>query len=458
VRNRARSRLSIVAAIALSLALLASACSSDEGGSDEGDNSGTTAPAALDEKVDVDAPGVTDTEIRYSVLATETNNPAGTCVLSCYANGIRAYFDYVNTEFGGIYGRKLVADDLVDDEFLKNQEAALEIIAADNTFGTFGNSPVPTGWQSLADEGIPLYVWATNPTAMAGNESIFGEVTPRCYTAECPDRAVPYLMKISGKHKLASVGYGIADSSKMCAKYQEQGVEKYKDQIGSDAEVAYFNDDMQYGFPNGVAPEITAMKNAGANILSACIDNAGMKTLIQEAQRQDLDILPLLPQGYDNDFIAQQGGVYDGGYLRNSIRSFQADLNEAQQKFREYMQKLDYQESEVSIYGWINAALAYEGLKQAGPDFSRQKVVDATNTLTDFTAGGLTAPQNWVIGHEAPTIDDAETVGQKYECYNIMTIENDAFQLVGDPSKPFTCWPGTSWEWEQGEPEALSFE
>ena len=30
--------------------------------------------------------------------------------------------------------------------------------------------------------------------------------------------------------------------------------------------------------------------------------------------------------------------------------------------------------------GWINADLAYEGLVAAGPDFDRQKVIDATNT------------------------------------------------------------------------------
>jgi hypothetical protein len=455
-----RSRLQVIAVLAVLFGLLAAACgSSSDDSSDSGDAGGNTpSTGELGQNVPVDAPGVTDTEIRYSVLATETNNPFGTCILQCYANGVKAYFDYVNTEMDGIYGRQLVADDLVDDEFTKNQEKALEIVSDENTFGTFSSTAIPTGWQLFADDGIPLYVWATQPAAMVGNESIWGESPVICSEPTCPERAIAYMMKDSGRHKLASVGYGIAQSSKDCASYSANAVELYKDQIGPDAEAVYVNDSLQFGFPNGVAPEITAMKDAGADILVACIENTGMKTLMDEAERQGLDIIPLLPNGYDEAFLAEQGGAFDGGYLRVAIRSFQATPNPAQEKYREYMDKLGGEESEISIYGWINASLAYEGLVQAGPEFDREKVIEATNALTGFTAGGLTPPINWGVGHEAPSADSDSGINQEYQCWSFMKIVDSSFELVGDADKPFTCWSGMNWDWTEGQPESLDFE
>jgi hypothetical protein len=457
VRNRARTRLSVVAAIAISLALLASACSSDDDDPVETGGGGASTSEVSQEKVDVDAPGVSDSEIRYSILATG-EDPTGACVLPCFVTGIQAYFDYVNTEQGGVYGRQLVAEDIVDDEFSKNQQAALEIIAAENTFGTFAHNAIGDGYQSFADEEWPLYIWATNPVLMKGNESIFGEVRPRCLEVGCWDRVVMYQMKVSGKHKLASIGYGIAQSSKDCANNTAQSVAQAKDQIGADAEAVYVNDNLAFGTPNGVAPEVTAMKNAGANIMSTCIVNNDTKALMQEAKRQGLDIVPVMPQGYNEDELAAMGGAFDGGYLRNNLRSFEADLNEAQQAFLKYTEKNGGQQSEITYYGWINAALAVQGLLDAGPDFSREKVIAATNQLTAFTAGGLVPPQDWSKGHEPPTAADPATYGNEWECYSIMKIVNSKFELVGDKADPFNCWPADTWQWTDGYPESKSFE
>jgi hypothetical protein len=440
-----------VAAVVVGLALLASACSSD----DDGGGASTDTTSGSTENVAVDAPGVSDTEIRYSVLSTATNDPMGQCGLPCFATGVQAYFDYVNTEKGGVYGRKLVAEDLVDDEFGKNQEKALEIIAADDTFGTFASTAVPSGYQSLADEGIPLYVWASNPVAMNGNDGIWGENTVRCLQVGCWDRVVPYLMKVSGRHKLAAVGYGIAQSSKDCAQNQAKSVEQAKDQIGADAESVYVNDELQFGMPNGAAPEVTAMKDAGADIMATCIVNSDVKTIMQEAKRQGLDILPLLTN-IDDEALVSAAGAFDGGYFRNAVRPFTADLNDAQKKYLEYTEKNGGKVAEVSIYGWINAALAYQGLLEAGPDFPREKVIEGTNTLTGFTADGLTAPMDWTTGHVAPTPEDPSK--NQYECYGLAKVVDSELELVGDPEKPFTCWPGGSWQWEDGWPEAMSFD
>lgn len=79
-------------------------------------------------------PGVTDSEIKFAAFGTNSNNPLGTCVLDCYVDGVKAYFAWRNSE-GGIYGRKLVLDKVLDDELGKNQQRALEILSAKDSFG-----------------------------------------------------------------------------------------------------------------------------------------------------------------------------------------------------------------------------------------------------------------------------------------------------------------------------------
>src|SRR6202012_430189 len=61
---------------------------------------------------------------------------------------------------------------------------------------------------------------------------------------------------------------------------------------------------------------------------------------------------------------------------------------------------------EVAIQGWESAALFVQGVKMAGSNLTQANVVKQTNTLTAFTAGGLTTPVNWKdaghTGHAPP--------------------------------------------------------
>ena len=52
------------------------------------------------------------------------------------------------------------------------------------------------------------------------------------------------------------------------------------------------------------------------------------------------------------------------------------------------------------MQGWISAFQLVAGLKAAGPDFTRQKVIDGLNTMTDLTADGLIPPRNWTTEHD----------------------------------------------------------
>jgi hypothetical protein len=80
----------------------------------------------------------------------------------------------------------------------------------------------------------------------------------------------------------------------------------------------------------------------------------------------------------------------------------------------------------------MNADLFYQGLKAAGPEFTRQKVVDAINTMTDYRAGGLLPGIDWTTAHSRNPAQG---------CGVISKIRNGKFvPTFGKPGTPFVCF------------------
>ena len=75
----------------------------------------------LTENVPVDAPGVSDDEIRVGSITSITNPLGGN--YGDMNEGIKGYFDLVNSQ-GGIYGRQLVLTSTRDDQLGNNQTEA----------------------------------------------------------------------------------------------------------------------------------------------------------------------------------------------------------------------------------------------------------------------------------------------------------------------------------------------
>jgi ABC-type branched-subunit amino acid transport system substrate-binding protein len=450
----------LIAAVAMALVVAACSNSGDtttaptttSASTTTAGDSATTSSVDTSQNVPVNAPGVTDTEIRYAALGTNSNNPLGTCVLDCFADGIQAYFDFVNSQ-GGIYGRKLVLSEKVDDALGNNQAKALEIVAANDTFGTFSAAQIASGWGDLAKAGIPTYVWMINPAEASGHPEIWGNREVVCIT--CTQRWVAYTASLAHAQKFASLGYGESENSKQCADSGAATIEKYSSDIGGTT-VAYTNDHVQFGLPNGIGPEVTAMKNAGVDFILGCLDLNGMKTLAQELQRQGTrDSVTLLHTNtYDQQFVKDGGDLFNGDYVSVQFRPFEADAGQSGlQDFKDWMAKDGKQISEIAINGWIVAKLAYEGLVKAGPNFDRAKVIAGTNTLTDYTAGGLTQPVDWTRQHVPATEDDPVTNGPKFDCTALVKVNDSAtFEMVGDPAKPFLCWPGDTRDWSTPTP------
>jgi hypothetical protein len=401
-------------------------------------------------------PGVTDDEIHFAVLGTKSNNPLGTCILDCYATGIQAYFDWRNSQ-GGVNGRQMVIATKLDDELALNQQKALEIVAANDTFATFSAVQLATGWGDIANAGIPLYVWMIHPPAANGHENVFGTREPACI--DCLQRQVPYAASLAGATKVASLGYGVSEASKKCAEATATSVEEYGPELG--LELGYLGDELAFGLPNGIGPEVTAMREAGVDFIAGCLDLNGMKTLAQELERQGmLDATTLYHSNtYDQAFVEEAGELFEGDFVQAPFRPFEADPADSQMnEFLEWMGKGGYPINELAMDGWINADQAFQGILAAGPEFDRASVIAASNTWTEFTAGGLVQPIDFTRQHTIASNDDAGRAanGPKYDCIALVQVSGGAFEVVGDPAKPWNCWPGETSAWS--EPTAMAFE
>jgi branched-chain amino acid transport system substrate-binding protein len=260
--------------------------------------------------------------------------------------------------------------------------------------------------------------------------------------------------KLAGAKKVAILAYGVAEASKVAARGTRKSFEKYGADVGG-AEVVYFKDDLPFGLPNGVGPEVAAMKRAGVDFVIAAVDLNAIKTIAQELQRQGMrnDVTMLHANLYDQKFVKAAGGLFDDDYILTPFRPFEADTGESGLKhYLEWMKKNGSELTEPAMVGWIDADLAYQGILAAGPQFEREKVIAATNKLTDFTAEGLTQPIDWSRQHEAPTEANPATHGPKFDCWSFVRVKNGEFEVVGDKAKPWVCWPGDTTAWSEPTP------
>jgi hypothetical protein len=55
------------------------------------------------------------------------------------------------------------------------------------------------------------------------------------------------------------------------------------------------------------------------------------------------------------------------------------------------------------------------GLKAAGPNFDRQKVIDAINSMKAWDADGMIAPVDWTTRHTRRNVRDDPQLGVRRE-------------------------------------------
>jgi hypothetical protein len=392
-------------------------------------------------------PGVSDDEISYAVVGTKQNNPLGICILDCYVDGIKAYFAYRNDQ-GGIYGRKLVVGSITDDQLANNQADALQITSGKKAFGSFQAGLLQQGWGDLNSAGVPTYTWGIDGASAANRDAIFPSTVISC--PDCTRRVVPYIAVQAKAHNVGVLGYSTSENSQKCADSEAKSFEMYEKNTG--VKMAYLKDDLPYGLANGIGPEVSEMKKRHVDFISTCFDFNAMKTLAQELKRQHMGDVPMYhPNSYNQQAIKDGDGLFEGDYVEVQFRAFEAADNEALSAFKQYMKKDKANLTELAMVGWLNASLAYDGLLAAGPEFDQAKVIAATNTFKDWSAGGLLNAIDWSVAHE-PYTQATRKDRKELECGTVVKVVDGTFEQVGSKEKPWLCWDSRDLAWSKPTP------
>jgi ABC-type branched-subunit amino acid transport system substrate-binding protein len=390
---------------------------------------GMPAAGAAEEFPAVDQPGVTAEEIKVGGVVTASNDPTG-AELDTAFDGVEAYFDYVNSK-GGVYGRKLVLDSKRDDGLANNRSEVQGLLSRDDVFAALPIAvQLYTGAELLADEGIPTYGWDINEewgseNHKPGPENFFtnvgGYICFTCATAS-PQSWLP---KKLDRRRIGTLAFNVSQST-ACAEGLEKSLKKYKT-----GKIVFKDTSLAFGTPDYSA-QVAQMKDEDVNLVITCLDGNGAATLAREMKKQGLDAPQILPNAYRRDLIKENADVLNGSYLFTTFAPLETKpAPPGLERFKKWIKKSRGKTTENSLMGWINADEFVTGLKAAGPNFTRQKVIDATNALTRYTAGGLIPPLDWRTAHT-----------DQIDCYAVLKVVDGKFKPVyGKKGKPFLCFP-----------------
>jgi ABC-type branched-subunit amino acid transport system substrate-binding protein len=345
------------------------------------------------------APGVTANSITVGSISTQTGTLAAN--FSSLIYGERAYYDYINAQ-GGVNGRMIDYKYQLDDGGNPTtfNQLANTLINQDHVFAVTGVGTAFFSPNLFVESDTPTYGynvtgnWTPAPNLFAAGGSV------QYYPAGAP--AVAFLARQTHSKSIAVLAYNVAASSDAC-----QAGETALKAAGYD--VSY--SDLQVSYPGStVATDVERMKAAGSDFVVSCMDVQGNINMARAIKQYGLHMTQLWLNGNDQSTLNENQSLMQGIYFSISHVPFTAPQSEypGLKLYETEMKKYEpnYVDDELSIQGWESAALFVQGVKMAGNDLTQAKVINADNSLTAFTAGGLRTPTNWKdaghTGHAPP--------------------------------------------------------
>jgi ABC-type branched-subunit amino acid transport system substrate-binding protein len=339
---------------------------------------------------------------------------------------------------GGVDGRKLVISERQDDQAINNNAVAAAMVDDD----VFAIVPVATllfsGANELASSGIPTFGWNINEewggTASDPRPNLFGHNGSYLAIGE-PRTHFAFVSQQLGAKRIGVLAYAVPQSAD-CARGVTSSLDKFGGAAG--AKVVFSDQSLAFGETN-LSVQVQKMKEAGVQLVMTCMDDNGVVTLAKEMKKQDLHAKQYLLNGYDHEFLKQFGDLFEGSIVRIDFAPFEtpaADQPAGLASFLAQMKKVGKTATENAAVGWINANMFVDGLKAAGPDFTRAKVVDALNAMTAWNGDGIISPIDWTKRHTS--------VDLNVDCGAYLEIEHSTFvPAFTKDGKPFVCVDGT---------------
>ncbi|MBF6555014.1 MAG: ABC transporter substrate-binding protein [Acidimicrobiales bacterium] len=313
-----------------------------------------------------------------------------------FVPGIQAYLNTVNAN-GGVGGRKIVLTANLDDAGTSFNQLSHTLIQQDGVFaafistffftpGLFVQTKTPTfGYNTSGN-------WTPDPNLFGAG----GSTQDYNYGAQ----SIAYLMKQLNAKSAVVMSYGPAITSSYAAchtsaqKLQAAGIK-----------VVYTNLDESLG--GDYTPAVQRMQQAGADFVFTCMQSSDNVTLARAIKQYGLNVHQLWFSGYDNALLSQYSNLMQGVYFNlNGNVPFQVataypgkypGMDQYLAAMNKYSPANAY--SLLALQGWESAALLVQGIRMAGNNLTQANVINQINTLTNFTAGGVSSTVDWTKLH-----------------------------------------------------------
>lgn len=329
----------------------------------------------------VEVPGVTDTEI---LLGTHQPLTGVAASYSQIAKVTKAYFDYINDTEGGVYGRKVTL--LIEDDQYSpplTVEVIRRLVEQDNVFAIVGGLGTATHMQVvdyLKDRGIPDFFvstgaieWVKDPEA---RPNVFG-LLPN-YIAEGAVMGM-YIAENYAGGKVGVIGQN--------DDFGEDGYRGVELGVGDALEVLPL-ETFEATDPD-VNSQVDRLQAAGADAIVVFAIPTQAALSIKHA-RADLgwDVPIFISAVSANELtVAIAGpenaeGVISPVALKQAYQTDDPAIQEHIQIIKDYadIDSANY----LTLYGQTIAEVFLNVLREAGPDLTREGLIDAAETAEPF--------------------------------------------------------------------------
>ncbi len=316
-------------------------------------------------------------------------------------SGMQAYFNMINA--AGINGHKFVLQYNLDDGSnpATFNQLSRTLIQQDHVFAvlasTFFFSPnffVATNTPTFGYNVSGNWQGPCNLFAAAGSVQDYNQ----------GKYAIAWAVHQTHSHSVAVISYGQAiTSSYNACNADAQNLSK------AGLNVTPFLDAQLAG---SYTSEVQRMQANGVDFVLSCMQASDNINLARQMQQYGLGHAhQLWLDGYDDSLLHQYNSLMQGVYLNiNSSVPFTAPNvypghYPGEAAYLAAMQKYapQFVHSQEALQGWESAALLAQGVKLAGNNVTQANVINQMNTVTGFTAGGVSSVTNWTDAHSKST-------------------------------------------------------
>ena len=338
--------------------------------------------------------------------------------------GAQAFVAYANSK-GGVFGRRLRLE-VRDDQFDAGQngaqtaDLAKKVVAFLGSFSTFDDAGADAVRKAnVADVGYGLTdtrrTMKHNFSPQPGRSGTFRTGGFRYYGKKFPDAV-----------QAAGTIYGDIPASKASALDAMAAAES----VGWNwvYERAYQPTEADF------TADVVRMRQSGVQAVYVVAADVKTMARLLNAMRQQNFRPPLIAfgaSGYDTALLTLARDAAEGVWIDQQLALYQGEdagsvpevalMNEWVRKV-----KPGYKPDLFAAFSWASGRIILQALQAAGPDLTRQGLLDALGTIDQFDANGLVAP--------AGPASKRQPV-----CDLFMQVKGGRFVRVDPPGKGFIC-------------------